>query len=371
MRPQIVLLKGQIASQGGLEKYTLHIARAFVAHGCDVTLLTTGEIPSLFRETCQVISLIPRSRLSVLHLYRFDRACQQWLKQNPREIVFGLDRNSFQTHYRAGDGVHRAYLAQRSLIENPLKKITFSLNPLHRMILRLEKEAFENPELQRLFTNSEMVRQEILQYYNVDPERIEVVHNGVQWAQWQTHFDQTPKRSPGPFQFLFIGHGYQRKGLAFLLQGLERLKDLSWELTIIGKDKRQAEFQQMAQRMKLSDRIRFFGPLSDVVPFYQAADALVVPSIYDPFANVTVEALAMGLFVVSSAYNGGKEVLTKESGTIIEDLTDPDSVATALKVALERPKKPETAIALRKSIQHLDFPQQLNRIVEQTLTYAN
>ncbi len=370
MRPRLVLLKGQIVSQGGLEKYTLHLAQAFVAHGCEVTLLTAGETPPLFRETCEVISLFPKSRLSVLHLYRFERACQQWLTRTRPEIVFGLDRNSFQTHYRAGNGVHRAYLAQRYLMEPGLKKFTLALNPFHQGMLHLERKAFENPKLQCLFANSEMVRQEILQYYHIDPTRVEVIHNGVQWSQWQSHFDHIPQRTQNAFQFLFIGHGYRRKGLAFLLQGLSLLKDTNWKLTVIGKDNAVHEFQEIARRLKIDDKVRFLGPQPNTIPFYQAADALIAPSIYDPFANVTVEALAMGLFVVSSAFNGGKEILCKESGIVIENLTDPDSVSAALATALKRPKTLEQALTIRSSVQHLDLPHQLNRIIKQTLAHA-
>lgn len=370
MRSKVVLLKSQIASHGGLEKYTLHLAKAFVARGCEVTMLTAGEVPSLFRDTCEVIPLISKSRLSVLHLYRFDQACQQWLKNHPSEIIFGLDRNSFQTHYRAGNGVHRTYLAQRILIEPAFKRFTLSLNPLHRMILRLEREAFEHPGLQRLFTNSHMVRNEIIQQYQTPPERIHVVHNGVQWAQWQTHFDHTPEKNPRAFQFLFVGHDYRRKGLEFLLHGLSRLKNRDWELTVIGKDKKIHEFQNIAHRLNLTKQVHFLGPQPDIVPYYQASDALVIPSIYDPFANVTVEALAMGLFVVSSAFNGGKEVLTKESGTIIQNLTEPDSVAEALNMALKHAKTHERSLTIRQTIQHLDFPHQLNTIINQTLTHA-
>ncbi len=370
MRRQVVLLKGQISSHGGLEKYTLHLAQAFVAHGCDVTMLTSGEVPSLFRDTCEVIPLISKSRLSVLHLFRFDRACQQWLKQNPTDIVFGLDRNSFQTHYRAGNGVHRTYLAQRGLVEPALKRISLAINPLHRMILRLEREAFEHPELKRLFTNSNMVRDEILRQYKTPPEKIEVVHNGVQWEQWQTHFEHTPERPQKAFQLLFVGHGYRRKGLEFLLQGLSLLGREDWELTVVGKDKEIDSFRIIAQRLKLGDRVHFLGAQPDTVPFYQKADALVIPSIYDPFANVTVEALAMGLFVVSSEFNGGKEVLTKESGTVIRQLTDPDSVAEALRVAMKHSKTRERSLTIRRTVQRLDFPHQLNRIVDRTLEYA-
>jgi glycosyltransferase involved in cell wall biosynthesis len=83
---------------------------------------------------------------------------------------------------------------------------------------------------------------------------------------------------------------------------------------------------------------------------------------------VTVEALAMGLTVVSSRFNGGKEVLSETSGAIIEDLLDPDSVATALQWALERPKNNALALQIRDSVSHLDFSRQIQTMLDLTIS---
>jgi glycosyltransferase involved in cell wall biosynthesis len=93
----------------------------------------------------------------------------------------------------------------------------------------------------------------------------------------------------------------------------------------------------------------------------------VIPSLYDPFANVMVEALAMGLSVVSSTANGGCEVLSAQTGLCIEQLFDPHSVAGVLLQALSRPKTKISAQMRRDSVKHLNFAQQLELIVNATL----
>ena len=100
------------------------------------------------------------------------------------------------------------------------------------------------------------------------------------------------------------------------------------------------------------------------------ADCLVIPSHYDPFANVTVEALAMGLSIVSSKLNGAAEILTKDSGQIIEDLFDPYSLLNCLEKALKKPKTPVLAEEIREGVKHLDFPLQLNKMIDKTLETA-
>ena len=167
--------------------------------------------------------------------------------------------------------------------------------------------------------------------------------------------------------FLFIGNNYRRKGLSKLLQALSLISNQSFHLSVIGKEYHLADFEQQVLGLNLESKVTFFGPRNDTYQFYQYADSLVIPSFYDPFANVTVEALAMGLFVVSSARNGGSEILSPTTGTVIESLEDISSFAQALNIALSHPKTEKSATAIRESVKSFDFSHQLDRMVESIL----
>ncbi len=354
----VTLLKSRLAHRGGAEKYTLRLARMFAARGCLVKILTSGPPPAV--EGVEVISLGRSSKFSLYHLLKFDNSCKEWLKNNPSDVIFGMERTTYHTHYRAGSGVHAVYLKKRMEVEPLLKKISLRLNPLHRLLLQLEKKAFEHPDLRVLFTNSSQVKREIIQNYATDPSKIEVVHNGVEWKEFEAPFKagfETPR--PGPFHFLFVGNGYERKGLPFLLRGLARVKT-PFQLTVVGKEKNEKKFRKMAHLLGLSDKICFAGAQKDLTLFYQRADVLAIPSIYDPFANVTVEALAMGLFVLSSPSNGGSEVLRPDTGRVIEHEKD-------FHYAFDYPKTLESAIRIRHSVKQLDFSNQLATLVDKTL----
>jgi hypothetical protein len=78
----------------------------------------------------------------------------------------------------------------------------------------------------------------------------------------------------------------------------------------------------------------------------------------------------MGLFVISSKTNGGHEILTKDTGAIIEDLFSPESLAESIQIALQKPKNPLSAQLIRSSVRHLNFSNQLNTIIQATL-YAS
>lgn len=378
-RPQpITLIKSTLCKAGGLEKYTWQIARDFCALGHPVTLLTTHTNEAPFSDPLlHLVSLPVHHSLSLFNVLHFDRSCSAYLSQNPTPIIFSLDRNRFQTHMRAGNGVHAAYLQHRARAEGCLKALSFTLNPLHRAILALEKKAFEHPHLQCLFTNSEMVKQEVLQFYPAaNPSKICVVHNGVEWHEmqpafdeWQTKREQTARAwnlDPKAHQFLFIGHNFHRKGLDKLLRALSLIAHEHFQLCVIGKEKNLRHFQHLTQALHLSDKVFFLGPQPETTPFYQLADTLVIPSLYDPFANVTVEALAMGVFTLSSRHNGGHEVLTPHNGSVIPSLRDAAGFALALREALSRPKTASSALAIRNSVQHLDFSHQIRRITQVT-----
>jgi UDP-glucose:(heptosyl)LPS alpha-1,3-glucosyltransferase len=365
---KVILIKSELFKQGGLEKYTWQLARDFCALGCDITVLTSGEVNAPFAHPqLKVVSFPIAHILSVFNVMHFDRACSNYLADNPSPIVFSLDRNRLQTHIRAGNGVHAAYLDRRAKEEGFAKKVSFALNPLHRAILALERKGFEDSGLRILFTNSFMVKEEILRYYYTDPSKIQVIHNGVEWHALQDKFDVWESKREDAFQFLFIGHNFARKGLDKLLAALALIKQEHFHLSVVGKDKNSAYFEELAMQLGLAEKVTFFGPQKETTAFYQRADCLVVPSLYDPFANVTVEALAMGLFTLSSKGNGGHEILTPKNGDVIESIDDPVWFSNHLRKALNFKKTAASAQVIRESVKHLDFSQQLRKMTTATL----
>lgn len=371
---KVVLLKAEWHSHGGLEKYAERIASAFVKKGARVSVLTT-KLP--IHQTMGVeYCVLPTSRSipGFLRLELFDRHVRHWLKHTAADVIFGMDRNRMQTHLRAGNGVHAAYLLSRIASEGRITYWKCRLNPLHRKILELERSAFLHPQLQKVFVNSNMVRQNLLDHYLVNPSKIEVIYNGVEWKERERDFSMWKKGreesfarfdlDPDSFQLLFIGNGYKRKGLDVLLDALSMWKFKDFHLSVVGKDKYIASYRARIDRLGLKGRVRFFGPQPNVTPFYQLADTLAIPSFYDPFANVTVEALAMGLFVISSKQNGGHEILAEQNGTVIEELLDPQAMLVALEHALQFRKTDQSAIAIRSSVISLDFPYQLTKLVD-------
>ncbi|MFY7843304.1 MAG: glycosyltransferase family 4 protein [Rhabdochlamydiaceae bacterium] len=372
MSRKIFILKTSLYQKGGAEKYALRLANALKDQGDEVTILTSG--PALNVPDIRTINLPHTPSLSFKHLGAFDKWSQEKIKTLNPDIVFSLDRNSRQDYLRASNGVHKAYLKKRSEEEGYLKQLSFLFNPLHKRILDLEKRGFESLETKKIFTNSHMVKEEILHSYNIPKEKVLVVHNGVEWHEMEEDFHfsldkreelcETFQLNPSNHLFLFVGNNYNRKGLPFILSNLAKMADAPFHLLVVGKDKRLEQFKQTAQALNLTKKVSFYGPQPNIRLFYQLADTLLVPSIYDPFANVTLEGLSMGLRVITSKNNGANEILTPQNGSIIQNLKNDEEVYLSLKNALNYHKTKDSALKQRMSVQHLSFNNQLKKIIQ-------
>ena len=375
---KVYILKQRLGAFGGLEKYTWRIAEGFAKRNCDVTLVTGSKVKKVHTNPRIQFKTFPVPKhFSIRKLEHFDTNVRRYLKPLEYDIVFGLDRTRFQTHIRAGNGVHRIFLNRRKFTSSFLKRLSLPFNPLHTMILNMEKQAFEHPKLKCLFTNSHMVKQEILENYKVSEKIIHVVHNGVEWEEMQKDFDLWLEKKtkvanslhldPTDYHFLFIGNDYRRKGLDVLLKAMSLIKQQDVHLSVVGKDKNMQSYIHEAKKLGISKKVSFHGQQADVRKFFQLSDSLIIPSFYDPFANVTIEALAMGLFVISSPYNGGHEILSQETGMTLDSM-DPSCLHKAMEAALARPKTWMLSSAIRNSVKHLDFSHQIGNLIDISLS---
>ena len=127
---------------------------------------------------------------------------------------------------------------------------------------------------------------------------------------------------------MFLGSGFERKGLAFALKALARLKHGT--LLVAGSD-RASHYKALAGRLGLDERVCFLGPRRDPERLLAAADCLVLPTIYDPCANSCLEALCAGVPVVTTRANGASEMIQPgTSGVVLEDPADAKGLARAV-----------------------------------------
>ena len=247
----------------------------------------------------------------------FARAVTGHLARNRYDLVQSHERIPGVMLYRAGDGVHAEFLAQRRRGLSRRGRLGLALNPYHAYMLRAERRMFEHPALRAVICNSEMVREEIASRFGVDRSRLVLIRNGVDLERFRPADDDARQRHRQRFGlpdeapvFAFVGSGFERKGLAAALRAMADPKAPAgaW-LLIAGNDKRRRRYQALAEQLGVVSRVRFLGVVTDVREVLAAADALLMPTLYDPFPNAVLEALACGVPAITSTKSGAAEVI--------------------------------------------------------------
>ena len=284
---EILFIRQKHTLFGGAERYLERLNAALKAEGYRTEILHAR---------------LPKRLPSWLKALLFSRqVCKQ--KRLTTNIYFSLDRITCPDIYRAGDGVHKAFLQTKG----------FTLNPLHLSYLWLERRTFANAEL--IIANSRLVREQILHFYpETEATKIHVVYNGVPIPE---HIDKSEAKKSLAEEFgfdpslpviLFVGSGFERKGVREFLQTVAALKH-PFQAIIVGKEKRIQRYKRLAEELKISDRVLFTGPRKDVERFYEGADLFLFPTRYEPFSNVVLEALSYGNVVFTTRQNGASEIL--------------------------------------------------------------
>jgi UDP-glucose:(heptosyl)LPS alpha-1,3-glucosyltransferase len=268
---------------------------------------------------------------SLLRHASFVFQVQRAVKKHDFNLIQSNERTLCQHVYRAGDGVHARWLDLRAPQLGRVRRFTVAINPFHRYLLWLERRLFAHPALRAIVVNSNMVRQEITSRFNVPEERLHTIYNGVDLERLHPDnrltFGAATRARYGlddkiPL-VLFVGSGFERKGLASLHRGMARARGRAY-LWVVGKGRAQ-RYQRLARELGISKRVTFWGPQEDVVPFYAAADVFALPSIYDPFPTVILEALASGLPAITTAQCGAAEIMTHGREGFI--LASPQAIA--------------------------------------------
>jgi UDP-glucose:(heptosyl)LPS alpha-1,3-glucosyltransferase len=284
---------------------------------------------------------------------RFAEAVRAEIAKERFDCVFSLERTLQQDVYRAGDGVHRVWLQRRKQFAPWWKKPLVGGGAFHRNMLALEAQTFDPANTRHIIVNSEMVRREILEHFPFPAERIHLVRNGVDLARFQSGARAATRARLGVKDdeslLLFVGSGWERKGLAFLLRLMADLRSNRGKkparLLVAGKGKPPTA----------TTDVIFAGPVADVENLYAAADAFVFLPIYEPSANVVAEALAAGLPVVTSAQNGAAEFIRDGvNGSVVANPADRAEVFSAVRFwldcAVPRPVKTGADLSLERNM---------------------
>ncbi len=331
--PRIALVRSRFDAFGGAERFVQSAVAALSAQGASLTLVTRkwpGDDGSAMIVNPFFVGSLWRDR-------GFAKAVCGALAGRPFDLVQSHERIACCDVYRAGDGVHAVWLEQRARIQNPVGRFLTARSPHHRYLLGAERALFTSPRLKAVICNSEMVRGEIRERFGTDEDKLVLIRNAVDGARFHPGLrDEFRESLRGQLKipsaaavFAYVGSGFERKGVGAFLCALAAREEPAYAI-IAGKDKRAPAYGKLAVKLGIADRVRFTGAVSDVRPFLAASDAFVLPTLYDPFPNAALEAMACGLPLVTSTKCGAAEIVREGENGFVRDAIDVGGLAGCL-----------------------------------------
>lgn len=371
---RIAIIRQRYNPFGGAERFVERALNALVSEGAEVTLITRnwdGAAQEGFR---QKICNPAYSRLLGGRAARdrsFLACAQEEMATGGYNITQAHERIPGCMIFRAGDGVHAAWLDHRARGQSPVRRLFARISPFHRFILCQEAAMLSSPALKAVICNSVLVRDEMCRYYGVADEKLVVIENGVdlesyhprlalEWRERQRH---ALGMAADTLVFLYVGSGFERKGVPQLLAALSEMKSRQARLVIVGQDRQQARYERQARALGLEKRVLFAGPQHDVRPYYGMADAFVLPTRYDPMPNAALEAMACGLPTITSTSCGmAARIVSGENG-FVGDALDVRQLAQHMDQLAEPGEASRMRAAARAAVQDLDLDAMAGKLI--------
>jgi len=265
---------------GGMEGVAHAFAHWLVQSGHDVDVWTSEVFG---KDTGVQIRTLPTGGRGVLWK-------AQRLRRGLRSIPVGgydgflhFERGGRGGTYRAGAGCHAFWVRQRGARIGD------------RWLTALDCESMTRAR--RVVVNSHMVWSQVLELYGLPEERLRLVRNVVDLNRFQ------PGTKTDRPTIVFPGGQVLRKGLKVAVDAAKQLPDV--ELLVLGE----VSMGIRKWAVERNPRVRFLGRIGDPERILASAHALILPTMYDPSANAVLEAMACGVPVVTTEYDGASELL--------------------------------------------------------------
>ena len=376
-----------IPERGGCETYIADLARRLVKEGHEVHLYASRWEESALPKEMVFHKLPPSKTIRFLKPWQFSQRCEKALAENKHDISMGFNKTWGQEVLYPLGGLHSASADHNvrkhaSVLVRMGAWLAQRLNPVNWTYAQIERKQYRSAHLPTVVANSEMVRGHFRTYLDYPEDRLFVVRNSIdpdrfpQEQRLAIHQRQREawKLSPSDIVAVFIARNYKLKGLAPLLKAVRTLiheqvfSNRSWFQLVVAGSSKNDEYERLARKLDIADRVRFVGSCADISEAFFTADFLVHPTFYDPCSLVVLEALACGVPVITTRYNGAAELMhPPQEGFVINDPHNDVELSTAMGELLDHDKRAACSKAARESATDWTFEQhyqQLMRVFE-------
>lgn len=233
----------------------------------------------------------------------------------------------------------------KQLYQIPLVVTMHSLEPLrpwkeeqlgtgYHLSSWIERNGVEHAD--RVIAVSAEMKEDVLRFYRIDPEKVAVVHNGIDLDQYRPTSDRdylTEQRISEPY-LLFVGRISRQKGILQLLDAFTLLKNPDLKLVLCASSPDTPDLEaEVRAKVGNNPRIIWINqmvPKDKVIQLYSNATLFVCPSVYEPFGIINLEAMACRAPVVASRVGGIKEVVIEGETGFLVSPDNPGELAAAI-----------------------------------------
>ena len=284
------------------------------------------------------------------------------------DIIHGVGRSLAMNVFNPHGGVERAYLKQEfSSITNryyyAYKCMKRYLSVQHYLKIWIQKKQYMGDGVKKIIAISQMVKDDIIQHYGVSEEKIALVFNCVDLDRFHPKnrdiFRNAKRAELGidedALLFLFAGNNYRLKGLHTLLHAVVLLRqwfpDQPFRLLVAGRGQI-GRYRRMARKLGISDLTLFLGPVRDMEQYYAMSDIYVHPTFYDSCSLTVLEALASGLPVITSRFNGAAEAIaSNKAGKVLGDPANVEELAESIAYYFDEDRRNVAQVVARQEIE--------------------
>ncbi|MBI3144311.1 MAG: glycosyltransferase family 4 protein [Pseudogulbenkiania sp.] len=365
---RLAIVRQKYNPAGGAERFVSRALSALQANGALEVSLIARRWEKL--DGVRALTVDPFYLGNVWRDWGFARAARQLWQREGFDLVQSHERIPGCDIYRAGDGVHAAWLQHRRRALSGWSGCALKLNPYHHYVCAAERRMFLDPRLKLVICNAHLIKREIQQHFGLPDDKLAVIYNGVDTEAFHPRLREQhrarlraelgiPADAP---TLLYVGSGFERKGVERALRAVAALDGVY--LVVVGKDKHAARYQRLADELGIAGRVCFTGAQNDVKPYYGLADAFILPTLYDPFPNVCVEALASGLPLFTTTTCGAAELIESGRNGWVHDALDLAALVESLRAWLARRAEwPGLSAAARASAEPLTLSAMAGQLV--------
>lgn len=357
---------------GGTERDLIVTAQALRAAGHQITIFA-DEIRGPSGEwDVRRVGAGPRLGRA-LSLMRFAWTAAPAARRAGAELVLSFARCVGADVMRSGGGAHSSYIRAARKWRGALGASAMRISPYHQAQMLVERQALRSPGVKRVIAVSNFVRDDLIREFGLTPEKTVTIYNGVDLDRFRPAGDPSERAAirrkfavPGSARVVaFVGNGFARKGLGFLIEAWPLVTGGAF-LLVAGADRSADKFARRARALNVGARVVFAGPQPNVEAIFHAADAFAMPSLFEPFGNVVMEAMASGLPVMTSRFSGVAELVPPSMrGFCVENPDDVGEVALRLGALFDAPASlGGEARATAEKFTWTHYANELNALIE-------